>query len=210
MKYFNNTETWKNFWLKRKINWKTDYLDTWNHPHRYLITTILGKLNWLSLIEIGCGSGPNLMNITQNLPGKQVGGMDVNPEAIALAKKTFVGGLFKVNSSDNLMLSDKSTDVVLSDMSLIYVNPGDIGRYIKEIKRVGRKYVVLCEFHSTSWWSRLALKFNSGYNAYNWKKLLEKNGFYDVFLYKLTEQDWPGGSPQKEFAYIVVATIPKR
>lgn len=210
MKYFNNTETWKNFWLKRKINWKTDYLDTWTHPHRFLITTILGRLNWLSLIEIGCGSGPNLMNITQNLPGKQLGGMDVNPEAIALAKKTFTGGLFKVNSSDNLMLSDKSTDVILSDMSLIYVNPGDIGRYIKEIKRVGRKYVVLCEFHSTSWWRRLALKFNSGYNAYNWKKLLGRNGFYDIFLYKLKEQDWPGGQPQKEFAFLIVATIPRK
>ena len=210
IRYFNSTEKWKAWWSKRKIDWRKDYLDSWNHPHRYLITTILAKLNWLSLIEIGCGSGANLMNITKNLQGKQLGGMDVNPEAIALAKKTFMGGLFKVNSGDNMMLSDKSTDVVLSDMSLIYVHPKDIGRYIKEIKRVGRKYVVLCEFHSPSWWERFKLRAKDGYFAYDYKRLLLKYDFYDILLYQIPPEAWPDATKNQQFRAIIVATIPKR
>jgi len=206
---FNTTNKWKDYWKNRKIDWKVSYQNP-NHPHRFLITAILKSLNWLSLIEIGVGGGANLMNILRSIPGKQVGGIDISQDAIDLCSKTFKGGVFKVNSADDIMLSDKSTDIVLSDMCLIYVDPRHIDRYIKEIKRITRKYVVLCEFHSTSLWNRIALRINSGYNAYDYKKLLTKWGFYDIVIYKIPEEAWPGGSPQKEFAYLVVATVPKR
>jgi ubiquinone/menaquinone biosynthesis C-methylase UbiE len=198
------TNKHKKYWRERKIDWKESY-QNWQHPHRYVITNILSRLSWLSLFEIGCGAGANLMNIIKHLKGRQLGGADINEDAIALAQKTFPNGFFKVNSADNLMLSDKSVDVVLSDMCLIYVGPRHIKKYIREIKRVSRSFVVLCEFHSISWWKRLKLKLTSGYNAYNWKKLLEKEGFYDVVLYKLKPEDWPGGNPQKDYGYIVVA-----
>ena len=204
-----STNKWKEYWEQRKIDWKESY-QNWDHPHRFLITNILKSLPWLSLIEIGVGGGANLMNILRGTQGKQVGGIDVSQDAIDLCNKTFKGGLFKVNSADDIMLSDKATDVVLSDMCLIYVDPWQIDRYIKEIKRITRKYVVLCEFHSTSWWNRVALRINSGYNAYDYKKLLTKHGFYDIIIYKIPEEAWPGGQPQKTFAYIIVATVPKR
>ena len=203
-----NTNKWKKYWENRKIDWHVSY-QNWDHPHRFLITQILKSLGWLSLIEVGCGGGANLINIAKEIKGKQLGGIDVSSDAILLCQKTFKGGVFKVNSTDDIMLSDKASDVVLSDMSLIYAGPLKIDKYIKEIKRITRKYVVLCEFHSTSLWDRLVLRLNSGYNAYNYKHLLERHGFYDVEMYKLTEQDWPGGSPQKEFAYIIVATVSK-
>ena len=199
-----STKKWSNWWENRKIDWKVSY-QNWEHPHRYVITNILSRLSWLSLFEIGCGAGANLMNVIKHLKGRQLGGADINPDAIALAQKTFPNGFFKVNSADNLMLSDKSVDVILSDMCLIYVSPRHIKKYIREIKRVSRSFIVLCEFHSDSWWRRLKLKLTSGYNAYNWKKLLEKEGFYDVVLYKLKPEDWPGGNPQKDYGYIIVA-----
>jgi ubiquinone/menaquinone biosynthesis C-methylase UbiE len=204
-----NTKYWKNYWVKRKKDWTKDYAETINHPHRKIIINILKNISWLSLLEIGCNSAPNLINIIKNIPGRQVGGIDVNSDAIETAKKTMPNGFFKVNSADDIMISDKSVDVILSDMALIYVSPKDIDKYIKEIKRVARNYILFCEFHSKNWYNRLVLKLNSGYNAYNYKKLLEKHGFYDIAIQKLTEEDWPGGNPQKTFAYFIIAKIPK-
>ena len=211
MRFFNSTHKWSNYWKHRKnIDWKTAYLDTWKHPHRFIISGILKTLPWLSLFEIGCGSGANLMNIVKIIGGKQVGGIDVNEKAIELANKTFDGGIFKVGYGDDIMLSDKSTDVVLSDMCLIYVDPSKIDKYLNEIKRIGRKYVLLCEFHSESFWKRIKLRFTSGYYAYNYKKLLEKHDFYDILSYRLRLEDWPGGEPQKSYGWIFLASIPKR
>lgn len=209
---------WRNYttkqhldwWSRRKIDWKTSYLDTWKHPHRDRIVEVLKQFNWLSLIEIGCGPGPNLVNILKKFKGRQVGGVDVNPEAIELAKKTFTDGLFKVCPGNDVMLSDKSTDVTLTDMALIYVGHMKIDSYIQELKRVTRNHVVLCEFHSSNILKRIWLKVFSGYNAHNYKKLLAKHGFYDIGWYKLTKEDWPDGTHQKEFGYIFVAKAPKR
>lgn len=209
MNLLKTTKKHKEWWSRRKIDWKKEYLDTWKHPHRKLIVGILKGIPWLSLLEIGCGSGPNLVPIIKEMPGRQVGGVDINEDAIKLAQETFQGGFFKVNSADDIMMSDKSVDIILSDMALIYVGRTEIDNYVKEMKRLARNYVLLCEFHSKSWWNRLSLRLNSGYNAYNWEKLLKKHGFRDVALYKMKESDWPGGNPQKTFGYIILAKVPR-
>lgn len=209
MNIFKTTKHYKDWWTNRKADWKISYLDTWNHPHRYFLVGILKHLRWLSLLEIGCNAGPNLANIVKNIPGRQVGGIDVNPEAIALAEKTFKGGYFRVNSADDIMMSDNSTDVVLSDACLIYVGPRKIHKYLREIKRIGRNYLVLCELHSESWLKRIMLRLRSGYFAYNWPRLLRGEGLYDVNTYKIPRDMWPG-TPWEEFGYVIVAKIPKR
>lgn len=214
LNFFRSTNWHKKYWQNRKIDWAKSYTATWNHPHRVLIRKVLSTFNWLSLIEIGCGSGANLIGIVKAFPDRQLGGIDVNPDAIKLVQETFKGGLFKVGSADDIMLSDSATDVIISDMCLIYVGPRKIDEYIEEVKRVARRYVIFCEFHSDSWWNRMALRFNSGYYAYNYDKLLKKHGYYDIIKYKLRESDWPdengiGHEPQKTFAYLIKAKIIK-
>jgi len=210
MNLFKSTEQHKKYWAGRKINWKTSYLDTWDHPHRKVLIYMLKQIPWFSLMEIGCGSGPNLMQILKSIPGKQLGGIDINKDAIDLAKVTFKGGVFFTCSADDIMMSDKSCDVILSDMTLIYVDRLNIRRYLKEIKRVARKYVVFCEFHHKSWFKRMYLKITSGYNAYDWKELLTSEDFYDIINYKLAEEEWPGGNPQKTFGSIFIAKVPNK
>jgi ubiquinone/menaquinone biosynthesis C-methylase UbiE len=198
------------------MDWDKDYLKSWNHPHRYMITAILSSFPWVSLVEVGCGPGPNLVNIVKNLQGKQVGGVDIVPEAIELANKTFTGGMFKVSPADDVMMSDKATDVVLTDMMLIYVDPSRIDKHIKELKRICRNHIVLCEFHSDSWWQRLKLRFTSGYNAYDYIKLLKKHGFYNIQKFKIPPEVWPkeDGTPanpkENQFRWIIKAQVPKR
>ena len=139
IKLFKKLPFWRRYttkqnadwWARRQIDWKSSYLDTWDHPHRSVISAILSNFSWLSLIEVGCGPAPNLINIIKKFKGRQLGGVDVNPEAIALAKKTFTDGLFKVCPGNDVMLSDKATDVTLTDMALIYVAPLKIDSYIE-------------------------------------------------------------------------------
>ena len=201
------TEGHKRYWQNRQIDWTKDYTSTWSHPHRYMISAVLKTFSWFSLFEVGCGAGANLINIVKNFPNCQLGGVDISSEAIATGEKTLKGAVFKVGSGDDIMMSDDSADVILSDMCLIYVSPWDINRYLKEIKRVTRQHVILCEFHSESFWSRMKLRITSGYNAYNYRKLLQKHDFYDIMTYKIPLEAWPGGEPQKTFGYIIHAKV---
>lgn len=203
------TKQWRTWWCARKIDWVASY-QNWNHPHRFLISALLSRFPWISLFEVGVGGGANLINILQHFKNKQLGGCDVNPEAIATVSKTLTGGLFKVSSVEDIMLSDSSTDIILSDMCLIYLGHRRIHQAIKEIRRVARNRIVLCEFHSSSLYKRLKLRYTSGYNAYDYRQLLKRHDFYDIELYKISEQAWPGGEPQKSYGYLITAKVPKR
>lgn len=206
------TSQWSKWWTKRQIDWTKDYLATWNHPHRYMISGILQSFSWMSLLEIGCGSGPNLMNFIKTMKDKpmQLGGCDINPDAIELAKKTFTNGMFKVCPGDDIMMSDKSADVILTDMMLIYAGPTKIKNYLRELRRITRNKVVLCEFHSENFWDRFWLRVKGGLNAYDYPKLLEELDFYDIMKYKIPDELWPDAKRNQKFRYIIVAKAPKR
>ena len=197
------------YWRNRKIDWNKDYLQTWNHPHRFLISGILRTIPWISLFEIGCGAGANLVNIIKCFQGKtiQLGGSDINADAIEVAQQVLKGAVLKVGSGDDVIMSDDSTDIVLTDRMLIYVGPRKIDVYIREIKRIAREYAVLCEFHEKNLWKRLKLRFNTGYYSYDYIKLLRKHGFYDMITYRLPPEAWPGDTYP---SYIIVAKVEPR
>ena len=179
------------------------------HPHRLLLVELLRLLPWLSLIEVGCGAGANLKAILKVMPNRQVGGIDVNKDAIEFCKKEFTRGLFKVGKADDIMLSDKSCDILLADMLYIYISPRKIERHLRELKRVARNHIVLFELNSPSLWERLALKWKEGYNAYNWKKLLKENEFYDIETYKIPREAWPESDLQQKYGTIIVCKVPR-
>jgi ubiquinone/menaquinone biosynthesis C-methylase UbiE len=129
--------------------------------------------------------------------------------AFKLGQETFKGGIFKVGTADDLMMSDKSLDVLLTDMTMIYVGPRQIGKHLKEYRRVARKEVVFCEFHERSWWKRIWLHYKTGYFFYNWADQLKKYGFYDITIMKLPGNAWPGGLQEKH-CYLIKAKTPKR
>jgi len=182
------------------MNWQ-EHLKTWNYPHRFYISYILSTFGWFSLMEIDCGAGPNLVNILKSHKRPmQLGGTDINKKALDIANKVIIGGLFKMDSGDNIMMSDKSTDVVLTDDVLSKLKLKQAKKYFKEIKRITRNYVVLCELHEQSFLKRLKLKIK-GQCAYNYKQLLPKLGFYDIRLYKVPKED----GPYWHYKYVIVA-----
>lgn len=206
-----STSAHKRYWTTRTIDWKTQYLDTWNHPHRGMLAQVLAQFHWYSLWEVGCGPGPNLMRLfKEGFKDRQLGGSDISPEAIELARSTFIGGKFRVESVEDILLSDNATDVTLSDATLIYIDPTKIKGVLKELVRITRNRIVLCEFHSHSFWKRWLLRLKTGYNAYNYQQLLEEAGCYDIQFYKLPPEAWPGCKPGDgwhDFGYIITAKV---
>ena len=216
------TKQHKDYWTNRKINWNDHYTCTYDHTHRALIIDKLKQWRWVSILEVGCASGPNLINIFRHFAHADVAGIDINNDAIVTARKQFEGltydwnkqygnvrmrllPWFKVNSGDNIMISDDATDVIMSDRTLIYVGRKDIKRYLSEMKRVTRNRIMLVEFHHKSWWKRLVCKLKTGYNVYNYKQLLEDVGFYDVKVEKLPTGLWGEHDRHEAFNYIITA-----
>lgn len=211
------TKDHKKYWAERKIDWVKSYLTgvdevtgrpMWNHPHRELIVSALHTFNWVSLWEVGCGAGANIAKIIKTFKGKQLGGSDINADAIEVCRTTFNGGKFHVESTEDILLSDNAVDVILSDASLIYFSPKDINSALKEIIRVARNQVVFCEFHSTSWLERFIFRWKTGYNAHNYIEKLEALGCYDIQTVKIPKEFWPG-YPWEKFGYIIIAKIAK-
>lgn len=203
MIYFN----WTKWWTNRKIDWNIHYLQTFNHPHRHLIVQVLKTFGWTSLWEVGCASGPNLVLIAKEMVGKQLGGNDVNAEAIELAKQTLKGGVFEVSPADDIIMSDEACDVILTDMTLIYTNPWKIKKTLRELKRICRNRIILVEFDSIKWYRRLWLKLTQGYGAYDYKRLLEKIGCYDIIKYPIPPQYYDNAKTHKEFATLISARV---
>lgn len=198
------------FWKNRKIDWNLAYgsnPEAYLHPHRRLIVEQLQKWKFGSICEIGCAGGANLILIRKCFPNVGVGGVDINADAIMTAKSLLPGAILDIRPATNLYFSDKCTDISLMDMVGIYHGPKAIRQALREMKRITRRRVMFVEFHSKSWFNRMALWFATGYNAYNWRELLLSEGFDDVQIKKIPPTAWPGGEPQKSFGYIISAKI---
>ncbi len=206
---FKTTKNHIKFWKNRKADWFESYGKTIDHPHRQLILEKLKKIKFGHIMEIGCNCAPNMLLVTKTFPGVEVGGVDINADSIKVAKELMpkYAFNFEVRSADNIYFSDKCMDVVLTDMALIYVGPDKIHKVMKEITRIARNNIVLCEFHTKNPLKALGLWATSGYFARDYERLLRKYNYYDIELTKLTEEDWPGGNPQKDFGYIITARL---
>lgn len=188
------------FWRERKIDWEQSYFNV-DHPHRELILEALGTFRFGSVLEIGCGAGANLYRIQQKWPHVQLGGVDINPDAIATARRLVPSiHYLEAGPAHTIFFGDKSTDIVLSDACLIYYGPFMVRNILRRVREIARLGVVFCELHSESMWERLT----SRYHLHNYPKLLEKLGYYDVTLRKV--DNWPG-LPWRKFGYIIRARV---
>ncbi len=191
-------------WSARQIDWKSGYLDTWEHPHRQMIVDALHRFEFDSVLEVGCASGPNLFRIHKQFPEVRLSGADVNEQAIEVARRFLTGDL-RIGTLTVADFPDQCADVVLTDMVLIYV--AQMEEMLSYIRRLARKGVALCEFHSERRWERAALKMATGYRAYDYRALLRAHGFRDVLVSKIPSDLWPAGRLQRRFGYLITASV---
>src|SRR3990167_2786631 len=206
-----STNQWANWWKARspRMNWQAE-MNTYNHPHRLLICNFLRMMSWNTLLEVGFGGGANLVLIAQVFKGRKLCGTEINKEALAFVKTKFKGLDVRECPITDIFMSDKGVQVTLTDMVLIYVGPSNIMKALGELKRVTTDYVLLCEFHHKNWFKRQWLRIRTGYQSYDYTKLLVKLGFYDIVTHKLSLKDWPDAKNNHDFRTIILAKVPKR
>ena len=124
------------------------------HPHRQWLMEQLDVLwPFSSVLEIGCGYGPNVQLLATRFPTIEVMGLDINPIAVhegnaGLAQLGIEHARLILGKADDLsQFTDRSIDVVFTDATLLYIGPDKIRQVIAEMRRVSRKALLFVEFH---------------------------------------------------------------
>lgn len=95
------------------------------------------------ILDVGCGKGFQLYEITQLCPGVEVHGLDVSSYAIENAKEEIQDRL-QVGNAASLPYSDGEFDFVFSINTLHNLHCYDLDRALREIERVGKKNKYVC------------------------------------------------------------------
>jgi len=144
----------------------------------------LHKIDFKSLLDVGCGDGLLLEHLRKIYPKKTFVGADISETALKAArgKKLTV----KKIDGEKLPFKDNSFDAVVSVQVLQHVENPD--KFIKELQRVSKKFVLI-NAPNHSWWrfrvkKMIGLKpdimvgetrHTSFFDFMKLKELLEKN-----------------------------------
>lgn len=95
------------------------------------------------VLDVGCGKGFILYDLTQIVPGIKVTGIDISQYAILNAKEEIKDSL-RCCSAANLPFEDNAFDLVLSINTLHNLYCYDLFASLKEIERVGKNKKYIC------------------------------------------------------------------
>ena len=95
------------------------------------------------VLDIGCGKGFLLYDITQSVPGIHVAGIDISEYAIRNSKQE-VRPFLEVANARQLPFADDTFDFVLSITTLHNLPCYDLAAALREMQRVGRRHKYLC------------------------------------------------------------------
>ena len=188
-------------------NWEDGYLDeqSLEHPHRELIINTIGtRLEVKTILELGTGSGINLVNLSKHFPNISYSGIDINKRAIDRGleylkdKDIFNIDLIRGNIANIKQMKTRSVDIILTDAVLMYLNPEDVKEILKEMLRISRLGFILCEQMSAG-----------GIYVDHWRhdyKAILKNlaGIKKVSIKKISDEYWDGD--WIKFGYIIDVT----
>jgi len=95
------------------------------------------------ILDIGCGKGFQLYELTQLLPGLEVHGIDVSSYAIENGKEEIKDRL-QVGNANSLPYPDDYFDFVFSITTLHNLHNYDLDKALREMERVGKSNKYLC------------------------------------------------------------------
>lgn len=198
------------YWIMRSRSWALRYLsdESITHPHRNVLIDILKKSgHFVSLLEVGCASGPNVYRIATAFPHAQIFGTDINRSAIRLAQRWFKekkleNVTFMTKKIGDLRhFADKSIDIILSDAALLYVGPDTITQVVSEFLRVAKKKIILVEMYSPDVLHRYEDTWAHNYIALFKPYIDEKQ----IHMTKITDEIWGGDWAKK--GYFIEITL---
>lgn len=186
-------------WPYASENWIKDYELSIDHPHRQVIIDELKKIDWQTLVEIGCNCGPNMALIHRYFPTKQVGGFDPSQDAIDHGQEVNCSELefFTADASYLKEANDNYIDVLLADASLMYVPPEEINEVMDNMTRAAKHIIIVERFSE-------AEENNGHIWSRNYTQLLADRGF-GVQEIKMTEALWPTSINWQKYGKFFIA-----
>lgn len=178
-----------------RSDWQDGYLDALSlgHPHRKLIVdAVRKKLKVESILELGTGSGINLVTLKHNFPNLMYEGIDINRKAIQLGKEyltknSIADVLLKTgNIFDVTNMPSNSVDIILTDAVLMYIDAKDLENLLSEMLRVSKIGLILCEQISSEG------IYNDHWRHDYHKTLNRLSGIKNITQNKITEDYWTG------------------
>jgi SAM-dependent methyltransferase len=133
------------------------------------------------VLDVGCGKGFLLYELTRAVPGIEVAGIDISQYGVENAKEE-VRPFLKVANANALPFPDKSFDFVYSITTLHNLKCMDLDKALREIERVGKrhKYVNVESFRSEEEKANLLywqLTCESFYWPEEWQWWFERTGY---------------------------------
>lgn len=114
--------------------------------------TVCAQFAPQSVLELGCGAGRNLFWIHDALPSAELSGIEVNPRAVAEARRQLPSSVRIVEDSihDLTGVKSKSMDIVFTSGVLMHIPSNHIEQIIREAHRIARCAVIHFELHGES------------------------------------------------------------
>jgi SAM-dependent methyltransferase len=101
------------------------------------------------ILDVGCGKGHLLYELSRLLPRAEVTGFDLSGYAIDHSKEEIRDRLFVGNAEDPFAFADKQFDLVFSLMTLHNLPLPGLARAVAEIERTGQRQFIAVESYRT-------------------------------------------------------------
>ena len=135
----SGTRLYERTWSSRGIDAVRQDFANIDYPHRRWLVEQFARLSpFESVLEIGCGYGPNLQLLEGRFPGLSCHGIDISPNAVREGNARFAS------------LGNKNIHISVGKAVLLYVGPDKIEKVIRELIRVSRRALLLVEFHDSN------------------------------------------------------------
>lgn len=128
----------KKFWDKYADENEARY----NKEFAKFTSNLATSLRTLSVLEIGCGTGIDLRLFPDTF---EIKGIDLNDNALKIAKEKLPQGDFRNGTITNLPFKDSSIDFVFTHQLLNYLDDDILEKGVAEMFRVAKKYIMNCE-----------------------------------------------------------------
>ena len=99
------------------------------------------------ILEVGCNAGNQLV-LLQKMGFKNLTGVEINPDAVQVARSRVSNPIFTGSASDLSLFDNNYFDLIFTSGVLIHINPNEVLKVMSQIARVSKQYIWGFEYFS--------------------------------------------------------------
>lgn len=109
-----------------------------------------------SLLDIGCGNGLFLLNLSKYFPAMKFQGSDIGAEAIHLAQQSLkifakenprISISFKLQEQKQILLPENSVDIILATLVCHHLDDEELIEFLREAYLSARTVIIIHDLH---------------------------------------------------------------